>query len=216
MDPCAHFATGVERIDFFIDMPLEQRLVPLSVPKNYLEDRWDHQNGAEHTAQLFRVFIDTFEPVTRQETGRLNREGVRNWMTFLIHDSVDYKSLASIHLRQADPGAESRDSASLFSELENYEFEKSSYDLLRAIPRGPDPQRDFFVTLGGGDVPNTIISCSKPREVGFAGCKHFARLNSLDASISYRRTELSNWQTIQDNVSEFLGCAVEFHNKEDL
>lgn len=86
-------------VEFFIEMELEDRLVPMRVPKRYLEDRFDHTEGAVHGAQLFSVSVPTFEPITRQETGRRNAAGLPwDWMTFLVHDLLPLDQTVGLQL----------------------------------------------------------------------------------------------------------------------
>ncbi len=91
-------------------MQLEGREVSLRVPKQFFEDPWDFQSGFADTAQLFRVEIGTFTPVSRAETGRRNKRDVWNWMDFLIGHTIPLERMAVLSAELAssviggDPG----------------------------------------------------------------------------------------------------------------
>lgn len=38
-------------------------------------------------------------------------------------------------------------------------------------------------------------------------CQHHFRTAGMDVKLSYRRTELPNWQALQADVTAFLTCA---------
>ena len=84
-------------------MRLEQKKVAVSVPKIFLEDRWDHVNGASHNSQLFRVTLDTFEPIGRKQASLQNHNGIHNRMTFVVGDRVEQEALASVLADEFQP-----------------------------------------------------------------------------------------------------------------
>jgi hypothetical protein len=118
---------------------------------------------AADTAQLFRVEIGTFTPVSRAETGRRNTRDVWNWMDFLIGDKVPLERMAVL-------------SAELASSVIGGDLGRS------------------FETYVPGSVMNPM-------------CQHNFRAAGMDVKLSYRRTELPNWQALQADVTAFLTCA---------
>jgi hypothetical protein len=42
-------------------------------------------------------------------------------------------------------------------------------------------------------------------------CEHWFRAAGMDVDLSYRRTELPNWQALQEDVTTFLICATRKH-----
>lgn len=201
-DPCAFFSPNEEHVDFFINMRLEQKKVAVSVPKIFLEDRWDHVNGAGHNSQLFRVTLDTFEPVSREQASLQNRNGLHNRMTFVVGDRVDHEALASIVLRRADPGTGDVG-------FGNYELVSSEYNLSQAVLVGSDPQRNVYFALGETGAPDTVVSCWIAGKVPFPGCDQYFRASGMDIKVHCRAYVFQNWQKVQDDISRFLSCAVE-------
>lgn len=209
LDPCVPFSAREERVDFYIEMQLEQKVVPMTVPKIFLEDRWDHVNGAIHGAQLFRLTVDTFEPVSRRQASLQNREGIHNRMNFLIGDTIEPEGLASTALWRADPGVPS-------TQFENYTLEASDFGLLRALPLGTEPQSDVYFTLDQTGTPETIIACGIRGLSMNPQCSHQFRASGMDVKASYRIAELPNWPVIQSKISQFLQCTTTYFNQEDI
>ncbi len=208
LDPCVHFSAREERVDFYIEMQLEQKVVPMTVPKIFLEDRWDHVNGAIHGAQLFRVTVDTFEPVSRRQASLQNREGIDNIMTFLIGDTIGPEGLASTVFWLADPGVN--------TQFENYTLETSDFGLLRAVPLGNDPQSDVYFTLDQTGTPETIIACGIRGLSMNPQCSHQFRASGMDVKADYSIAELPNWPVIELKISQFLQCTTSYFNQEDI
>lgn len=209
LDPCVHYSPSEERVDFYIDMRLEQKLVPMSVPKIFLEDGWDHVDGARHGSQLFSVTVDTFEPVSRRQASLQNRQGIHNRMSFLVGDKIEAEGLAAVDLWGADPGVQD-------AQFEDYTLEPSDHGLLRAVPLGTDPQRNVYFTLDENGAPEVIISCGMQGKSNFPGCSHRFRASGMDIKAYYRVAELPNWPMIQANISQFLQCATTYYNQEDI
>lgn len=93
---CHAFTPDAEYVETTVIRQLEGGEVTLRVPEQYFEDTWDRAGGFTDTAQLFRVEIGTFEPVSRRETGKRNRQGIWNWMTFVVADLVPLPEIAAI------------------------------------------------------------------------------------------------------------------------
>ena len=98
-DPCHRFATEDDFVGFNLEMQMEGITIPLRVPKIYMEDRWKQKEGVTSTAFLFRVGIGDFDPVTRAETSRRKKQGVENWMNFLLNDLLPMERLVRNRLR---------------------------------------------------------------------------------------------------------------------
>ncbi|MHA6265881.1 hypothetical protein ACXYMP_03345 [Aliiroseovarius sp. CAU 1755] len=100
-DPCQFFGRENEMVEWFIEMDLENKLIPMRVPKIYLEDRPDHEEGVHHTAQLFAFMIDDFLPVTRPQTAAIHRAQpdnahARQYGTFLVGDYIGLRETVSL------------------------------------------------------------------------------------------------------------------------
>lgn len=61
-DPCAAFTDSATYVSSTVIMQLEHRRVPLRVPIEYFEDRWDRVGWVETTSQLFSVDNNDFTP----------------------------------------------------------------------------------------------------------------------------------------------------------
>ena len=194
---------------FLHKMRLEQKKVAVSVPKIFLEDRWDHVNGASHNSQLFRVTLDTFEPIGRKQASLQNHNGIHNRMTFVVGDRVEQEALASIISRRADPGTGNVG-------FENYALERSDHHLSKAVLVGADPQRNVYFTLGENGVPDTVVSCWIAGKVPFPGCDQYFRASGMDIKVNYRAYAFQNWQKIQEDITRFLSCAVEASKNKDI
>ena len=199
---CHAFTPDAEYVDTTVIRQLEGGEITLRVPRHYFEDAWDQAGGSRDTAQLFVVEIGSFEPVTRREESERNRQGIWNWMHFIVGDNVPLDEIALIQarLRLPDP------------ELSSYPRLPGPRDLMRiesARPDLPRPELDLDVYLfepSAGAV-QAVLACDKPGTKPFPGCKHFFRAGGLDVSISYRRTELPRWHEFQAQVTAFLTCA---------
>ncbi len=109
-DPCALFGGNEDVVTFYIDMDLEGGEVEMRVPKIFLEDRFDHEDGVRHGSQLFRVMIDNFLPVTRRQTSEFNKAGTwergkPRYMWFLVGDYVDLEKTAELYLKWMSPSS---------------------------------------------------------------------------------------------------------------
>ena len=98
--PCIAFTDDADYISQSLIMQLEDRAVPLRIPRPFFEDFWDQRDGFADTAQLFRVEIGTFLPVSRAETGRRNKQDIWNWMTFVIGDRLPLEELAEYYVEK--------------------------------------------------------------------------------------------------------------------
>lgn len=199
--PCNYFTADAEYVNFFLEMRLEEKTIPMSVPKIFLEDKFDQQNGAKHAAQLFRVTVDSFEPVTRRETSKLNRQGIHNWMTFIVSDRIEMIDLASVALSSAEWGLPKEPFIS-------YQLVPSDFGLLRALPKGNEPVETVYFFLEAGGNPETIISCDIQESFLYHNCTQQFRTLNMDVSVDYRIEQFPNWRSIQSKIDSFLGCAV--------
>ena len=175
-------------------MQLEGREIGLRIPRVFLEDVWDLQPGFKDTAQLFQVEIGSFTPVSRSETGRRNKRGIWNWMHFTIGDKIPLDRLAVLYaeLGSAVIGGD------------------NSRDLARIRSDAPQPTPSFrtntYISRSADGTLAAVLSCNVPGSVMNPVCEHYFRSAGMDVKLTYRRTELPNWQALQDDVTAFLGC----------
>lgn len=209
LDPCRHFSPDEPMVGFFIEMEHEDRLVPMHVPKRYLEDRFDHTEGAVHGTQLFSIEVPTFEPITRRETGRRNAAALPwDWMHFVVTDQLPVdqtigKSL-QLPLSVEDIGKPRTD-----PNWRDFPTEKGPYGLIRIIAPDHLGGEDLFVHYdeNGGLAGWMLCGVRGINNTLNEGCRHTTRLSEMDVRMSFRRTELPNWNEIYNNIAQFLTCA---------
>ena len=204
--PCAAFAVDAEYVSRFLVMDLEGGNVPLRIPIQFLEDFWDHNQGFADTAQLFRVEIGTVQPVGRKESGRRNREGIWNWITFVIKDVLPLERLAVLSAESWSAvigGDQAR-------RLESYAPSPGPFGLAEIRSDAPQPTSDFrtntYIAKSNDGVLTAVLSCNALGSVPYPGCQHWFRATGMDVELSYRRTELPNWQALQEDVTAFAEC----------
>jgi hypothetical protein len=203
--PCAAFTEEADYVSQALIMQLEGREVPLRVPIQFFEDLWDHRQGFSDTAQLFRVEIGTFLPVSREETGRRNKQDIWNWMTFPISDYIPLEELAEYHV-ESDVNT-----LRVPPTYPNLPRSPGPFGLLKLgsedfQPPRPDA-REVFVSLDPNGTLSAVLSCDTPLSANYPICIHWFRGSGMDVQLDYRRTELPNWQALQNDVTDFLTCA---------
>lgn len=201
---CHAFTPEADHAETTVVRQLEGGEVTLRVPREYFEDAWDRRGGFRDTAQLFRVEIGSFDPVSREKTGARNAQGVWNWMTFLVGDQV---ALPEVALIVADLFAADG------TQIEAYEMRPSQYGLTWLntpyASDKPEPRNDVFVEPADYRTMTTVIDCSSPLDPTRRNpmCSQRFRAAELDVQLSYDRTELARWREFQAQVTAFLACA---------
>ena len=200
-EPCQAFTEDAEYVNFTLVMELERRDVSMQVPRVFLEDRWKQQNGARHTAILFRTMIDGFEPVTRAETPYLDFE----YTPFLVKDYIDLPRLAELYLDSASPGV-----ASPRQSLSEYATHSYRYGLEEIIPNYPDDlQANVYLHKVQSGAIDTVLYCKTPEAAQFPTCQQFFRTTTnVDIKFHYPVRFLPIWAKMQSNINAFVECAV--------
>lgn len=203
VDACHAFTPDAAYIDTTILMQLEGRSVTLNVPRQYFEDRWDLRGGYTDTAQLFRVEIGSFDPVSRRETGERNREGIWNWMHFVVGDRIPLPAIAGI---RATPF--SREIPLNTHAMRSWDSGLTWLETPNASNR-PEPLDDVFLYPADYEDMTTVIQCNSPQDPVIMNpmCVQNFRAAGLDVQLNYLRTELQHWAAFQDQVAAFLTCA---------
>ncbi|MGL4309315.1 MAG: hypothetical protein ACRCSU_02425 [Paracoccaceae bacterium] len=202
---CAAFTPDADYVTNTIIMPLEGRRIELTVPSQYYEDYWDAKGGYEDTAQLFRVDMDDFTPVSRPETAVRLRDGRVNYMNFIVRDTIPLPEIAlqatdtigrSIPDPPVLPPGEPGPAGLLW--IESKYSSKSDY-----------PQKDLYVSLSAGGEVEVVLECNSPLDPVSKNplCEHMFRAAGLDASVTYPRIFIDRWASIQADVTAFLTCA---------
>jgi hypothetical protein len=204
-DPCAAFTADADYVSQTLIMQLEGREVPLRVPRQFFEDPWDFQSSFTDTAQLFRVEIGTFTPVSRAETGRRNKQDIWNWMTFLIGDRLPLEELAEYHVEK---DVNTLRVPPTFSDMPRSAGPFGLLSLRRGDGQQQRPnEREVFVSLDSVGSLSAVLTCDTPLSANFPICIHWFRAAGMDVELDYRRVELPNWQALQEDVTAFLTCA---------
>ncbi len=199
---CSHFTPDARYINITLVMQLEKREVAMRVPQEFLEDPWNRQEGARMSSFLFTTMIDTFEPVTRAQTPKLNFE----YTTFLAADHIDLIGIAELVLDSASPGK-----ASPWEPLSAYDTRPFQYGLVEVIPNYPkELQENVYLKMGQNGEVKTVIACSVIGTVAFPGCQQFSRTPSgVDIKFSYPIRFLPRWQKMKNNIHSFVECAID-------
>lgn len=203
---CEIFADDTDFVTSTILMDLEDKEIPLSIPKRFFEDRADQNDGGRFTSQLFRVSISGFEPVTRSDTAKPEMKAVHEWMSFLVGDYVPLNEITEIYLDHANLSTPREDIA-------QYQQSAGPYGLSLMVPLDDFVSRNVFVDKSDANAIQTVISCSTPESVKYPRCSQNFRSSGLDIKVSYRRAELVNWRTIQHDISNFLACSQPHNNQ---
>ena len=191
-------------------MQLEGVRHQLRVPKAYLEDPWDWAQGAEHTAQLFRVTTEGFEPVTRRRSSEMMRAGNRGFYRLILHDFVPLEELLNLHLRLF-----ARDIDGMHPDFDDaprhfFKEVRSENNLAQLVPlSGISMFRDIFVARAADGRLTAVFTCTQPGDAISPGCVQDVRIKDIDTRISYRRTELPRWEKMQGEVADFIGCLIQ-------
>ena len=204
-DPCITFTDDADYISQSLIMQLEGREVPLRIPKQFFEDLWDRRDGFADTAQMFRVEIGTFLPVSRAQTGRRNEQDIWNWMTFVISDRLPLEELAEFHVEK---DVNTLRVPPTFSDMPRSAGPFGLLSLLRGDDQQQRPnEREVFVSLDSVGSLSAVLTCDTPLSANYPICIHWFRAAGIDVELDYMRVELPNWQTLQDDVTAFLTCA---------
>jgi hypothetical protein len=163
-DVCDQFDGSRPMVSQTFFMQLEGVRHQLRVPKAYLEDPWDWAQGAEHTAQLFRVTTEGFEPVTRRRSSEMMRAGNRGFYSFIFLDFVPLEELLRLHLhlrlfaRDIDgihPG---------FNDAPRHFFKevRGENKLAQLVPlSGVSMFRDIFVARAADGRLTAVFTCTQ-------------------------------------------------------
>ncbi|WP_299776861.1 hypothetical protein [uncultured Roseobacter sp.] len=199
-DVCALFHTETDMVSQTLYMHQEDVSHELVFPRIYFEDAWDRRDDQIHEAQLFRVMIDDFSPVTRSETAGLLKSRPARFMTFVIHDLVGLDRLTEIVLSDAAPQAKRG--------LSDFQVTSANYGLQSFAPFGGQTMyRDVFVKFDTAGTVQTVISCGQAGDVLNPSCTQDFRTADVDVRINYARAHLPEWSVIEGKIERFLGCA---------
>ena len=198
---CRLFETETEFVSQTLHMQMENTRHVLNIPKIYFEDLFDRVDGSEHNAQLFRVMVNDFAPVTRRQTTDLLQYGNRPYFDFLLHDPIDLdESLGIIATRMAT--GDGRD-------LNAYDIEPSTFGLSVLLPKsGSEVHRDVFVAYDQLGSLSAIVSCRPWGTTLHSSCTHDFRSGEIDVRMSYSREYLPQWNDLQASVSDFIACSL--------
>lgn len=207
LDPCWAFTEDATYVNHTIVMQLEHREVKMRVPIDYFEDRWDQKDGFRDTAQLFRVEIGSFLPVTRPETAERQKKGLRSLLQILVSDHIPMEKLAPLQaelfIRGGNPDRPLENYVRMPGPFGLKEIESPSEE---AHDQNP-PQKTIYISEESRVTPSAILNCHIAGAVLNPGCKHFFSAAGLDVKLSYDLFELPHWRRIQDDVTRFLTCA---------
>lgn len=201
-DVCHLFETETQFTTQTLFMKMEDARHTITVPTVYFEDHFDRVNGIEHRAQLFRVMIDDFTPVSRPMTAELNMAGrSEDYFSFILEDPIDLVDRIPIKAGALATG-DGRD-------MSRYEYMEADHNLEQLVPLSGKPTYgDLFINRDDDGAVIAIVKCMNDPTFVSQGCNHEFRAFGIDPGISYRRAHLSEWQELQTKVTRFLECAL--------
>lgn len=207
-DTCWAFTSDAEMVSQTLYMHQEDVSHDLKVPVIYFEDRFDRVDGAIYEGQLFRVMNESFEPVTRPQTAVLIKDNNRAYMTFVIHDFVPMEQLLAISAGSLDRKV-GRDLA-LFEETDaEFGLSKVTPTRWRENPADVRTDRALYVGRDSGGAVAAVIACDRTTDPKRQpSCNHDFRAHGIDVRANYRSPYQKDWRRIQDDISDFIGCAL--------
>ena len=209
-DPCQFFGGENAMVEWFIEMDLENELIPMRVPKIYLEDRPDHEEGVHHTAQLFRIILDNFLPVTRSQTSAIHRAQpdnahARQYGRLLVGDYIELREIISLMISMMGGRFDER------RPLEEFPTTQIPYGLTKVVPPQGYLDQNVYFDLDESNQPRTAIACSTQNErIRYPNCNMRFRASELDVKVNFQLPYLPRWAAIKQDVERFLSCATEF------
>ena len=204
---CSQYFAEDGLVDQYLVMTLEQIRHELRIPTAYLEDPWDRVQNSEHTAQLFRVTVADFAPVTRRQSSERMRTGSRDYFSFVLHDLVPLEKLLALQLRLSVPGLAQTD-PEFRTSPRDYFTARSAEDGLTAFELVSESEirKDVFAAFDNDGRSTAVLSCNPIGTAMNPGCNHDFRAHGIDIRAGYRREYLPRWAEIQTRVSDFVGC----------
>jgi hypothetical protein len=201
---CHAFTPDAEYVETTVVRQLEGGEVTLRVPGQYFEDFWDLAGGFRDTAQLFVVEIGSFDPITWREEGERNRQGIWNWMHFVVGDNVPLPEMAAI---AAAPFEVPPPSVTAYA-MRPGEHGLTWLDTPHASDKA-EAQEDVYIHPADYHAMTSVVSCTSPLYPPSRNprCQQSFRAADLDVQLSYDRTELARWREFQAQVTAFLTCA---------
>ncbi|WP_298907540.1 hypothetical protein [uncultured Aliiroseovarius sp.] len=209
-DPCQFFGGENAMVEWFIEMDLENKLIPMRVPKIYLEDKPDHEEGEHHTAQLFAFMIDNFLPVTRPQTAAIHRAQpdnahARQYVTFLVGDYIELREIVSLMISMMGGRFDER------RPMEEFPVTPGTYGLTKVVPPQGYLDQNVYFELDNTDEPATAIACSTQNEhIRDPSCDMHFRASEVDVNVNFQLPYLPRWAAIKQDVERFLTCATNF------
>lgn len=191
---------STEPVQQFLRMETEGKTLPIKLPRNYLEDRWDFNEGYTVVSHGFQVDLQGFAPVYDRDRRALWDTHGRRDVGIVISDVVvSLSEIFTIGLRIDYLKVEE------FGGLvEHYDEE---LDLTRVEPRRPHPKHRIWYKLQseGGEFTDAI-QCRRPGDGVQQSCRHHYRTQDVDVTAVFAAEYLSQWKLIKSNISTFLGC----------
>jgi hypothetical protein len=204
---CSQYFAEDGLVDQYLVMTLEQIRHELRIPTAYLEDPWDRVQNSEHNAQLFRVTIEDFTPVTRLQSSERLRSGQRDYFSFVLGDLVPLEELLALQLRLSVPGLARRDPEFSASPQDYFDARSAEGELTAfKLVSEAEIRKDVFAVFHNDGGSTGVISCDPIGSARYPGCNHDLRAHGIDIRAGYSREYLPRWAEIQTRVSDFVGC----------
>ncbi|MBY5827720.1 hypothetical protein [Rhizobium leguminosarum] len=156
-------------------------------------------------AANFNFHRDTLRPYPRREMEGKIVAGKQEWISFLVTDLIEIKSIAKISANILS-GRKSGSTESPFPE------ELVSQDLfhVRFPSRSQPAWQQKTLYLGrSNSIITDVISCNVRQPRRYPNCEQITRLAGYDVKIFYPLDQLEKWKLTKRNVQNLLECMTE-------
>ncbi|SPH22358.1 hypothetical protein ASD8599_03101 [Ascidiaceihabitans donghaensis] len=186
-------------VNQFLRMEMEGKTLPIKLPRNYLEEGWDFNEGYTVPSHGFRVDMDNFAPIhSRDLRAFWDKRGQRH-LSIVVADTTDLPQILQSLTRNRFPKPELHGGLT-----RNY---IANLDLVRTEPARPVVMHSIMYS--GYDASNTVTDVFRCSREGYGvnqTCSHYFRAHAVDVNTRFNGSHLSEWKTIKANVTQFLGC----------
>lgn len=199
-DPCYLFTYDAEYFEFDLRLQLrDDKTVHFSVPIDYIEDQWLYPFGGEITAKLFQVGTELFEPVSRLESHNRNKAGIWNWAHFTVQSLVPLEVLVLKNVRSA--------SGELHESITDLQLLPAEFDMLKVNHSLKTYSKTTYISKTVDGEITDVFLCSQLEQGPFPICSQYFEYDDITVKVTFRQSELSNWQHLRSNLIQFLTCA---------
>ncbi len=198
-----HFGSK-EPVYQFLEMEFEGRTQALKLPRNYLEDGWDFNQGYTVPSHGFRVDMQGFSPIYSRDRRKFWDEYGYRDTSFIIGDIDTLARVLEIAVDVWQPRPE------VFGGLTEKYRDDLGLTLIEAV--NPPIQHKEVYYNSNRAAPSDVLQCGRVGDGVLQSCQHYFELDGINVDASYDREYLPQWKTIKSNISTFVGCLINFED----